>query len=70
MTDKKPEHALELHVDIDAPLESAWKAVTEGPGIANWFAPIASVSAPGVGATLTAGWSDEMMMSHTITAWE
>jgi uncharacterized protein YndB with AHSA1/START domain len=70
MTEKKPERVQELHVDIDAPIEAAWKAVTEGPGIANWFAPIASVSAPGEGATLTAGWSDEMMMSHTVTAWE
>jgi uncharacterized protein YndB with AHSA1/START domain len=70
MTEKKPERTLELHVDIDAPLEAAWKAITEGKGIANWFAPIAEVSGEGVGATVTAGWSDEMMMSHTVAAWE
>src|SRR5262245_50859909 len=70
MTEKKPERTLELHVEIDAPLEAAWKAITEGPGIANWFAPIAEVSAPGKGATVTAGWSDEMMMTHTVVAWE
>jgi uncharacterized protein YndB with AHSA1/START domain len=70
MTEKKPERTLELHVDIDAPIEAAWKAITEGPGIANWFAPIAEVSAPGAGATVTAGWSDEMMMTHTVVAWE
>ena len=39
MSDKKPERTLELHVDIDAPIEAAWKALTEGPGLANWFAP-------------------------------
>ena len=39
MTQKKPERTLEMHVDIDAPIEAAWKAITEGPGIANWFAP-------------------------------
>ena len=49
MTQKKPERTLELHVDIDAPIEAAWKAITEGPGIANWFAPVAEVSAPGKG---------------------
>jgi uncharacterized protein YndB with AHSA1/START domain len=70
MTEKKPERTLELHVDIDAPIEAAWKAVTEGPGIANWFAPIAEVSAPGEGGIVTAGWSEEMMMSNTVVAWE
>ena len=70
MTDKKPERTLELHVDIDAPIEAAWKAITEGPGIANWFAPIAEVSAPGEGATVKAGWSEEMMMTSTVVAWE
>jgi uncharacterized protein YndB with AHSA1/START domain len=70
MTEKKPERTLELQVDIDAPIEAAWKAITEGPGIANWFAPIAEVSAPGAGATVKAGWSDEMMMTNTVDAWE
>ncbi len=70
MTEKKPERTLELHVDIDAPIEAAWKAITEGPGIANWFAPIAEVSATGVGATVKAGWSEEMMMTSTVVAWE
>ena len=70
MTEEKPVRTLELHVDIDAPIEAAWKAVTEGPGLANWFAPIAEVSAPGEGATVTAGWSEEMMMSNTVVAWE
>jgi uncharacterized protein YndB with AHSA1/START domain len=70
MSDKKPVRTLELHVDIDAPIEAAWKAVTEGPGLANWFAPIAEVSAPGLGATVKNGWSEEMMMSGTVTAWE
>lgn len=70
MTEKKPERTLELHVDIDAPIEAAWKAVTEGPGIANWFAPIAEVSAQGVGGIVTAGWSEEMMMSNTVVASE
>ena len=70
MSDKKPERTLELHVDIDAPIEAAWKAITEGPGLANWFAPIAEVSAPGVGGIVTAGWSEEMMMANTVVASE
>jgi len=70
MNDKKPERTLELQVDIDAPIDAAWRAITEGPGIANWFAPIAEVSASGEGATVTAGWSEEMMMTNTVVAWE
>jgi uncharacterized protein YndB with AHSA1/START domain len=69
-TTKKPERTLELHVDIDAPIEAAWKAVTEAPGLANWFAPIAEVSAPGLGATVKNGWSPDMMMSGTVDAWD
>jgi uncharacterized protein YndB with AHSA1/START domain len=70
MTERKPEKSIELSVDIDAPLEAAWEAVTTGQGIANWFAPIAQVSGPGEGGTVTAGWSDDMMMSNTVVAWE
>lgn len=70
MSEKKPVRTLEMHVDIDAPLEAAWKALTEGPGIANWFAPTGEVSAPGLGATVKAGWSEEMMMTLTVDAWE
>jgi uncharacterized protein YndB with AHSA1/START domain len=70
MTQEKPERTLEMHVDIDAPIEAAWKAITEGPGIANWFAPVAEVSAPGAGATVRAGWSEEMMITSTVDAWE
>lgn len=70
MTAQKPERTLELHLDIDAPLEAAWKAITEGPGLANWFAPIAEVSAPGLGATVKAGWDEAMVMTNTVAAWE
>ena len=70
MTQRKLERTLEMHVDIDAPIEAAWKAITEGPGIANWFAPVAEVSAPGAGATVKAGWSEEMMMTSTVDTWE
>ena len=68
--EKKPVRTLDLHVDVDAPLEEAWKAITTAPGLANWFAPIAEVSAPGPGATVKNGWSAEMMMTGTVDAWE
>lgn len=68
--EKKPVRTLELQVDVDAPLDAAWKAITEGEGLANWFAPISKVSGPGLGATVSNGWSEEMMMTGTVDAWE
>ncbi len=70
MSEKKPLRKLELHIDVDAPLAEAWKAISTGQGIANWFAPIVEVSGPGKGATVKSGWGPEMMMSHIVGAWE
>jgi uncharacterized protein YndB with AHSA1/START domain len=70
MSENEPLRRLELQIDVDAPLAEAWKAITTGPGLASWFAPIAEVSGQGAGATVTNGWSPEMMMSHTVGAWE
>ena len=66
----KPARVLELSVDIDAPLEEVWKAITEAQGIKNWFAPIASVTKPGVGGEVTIGWSPEMTWPTNVSAWE
>ena len=68
--DVKSERALEMHVDVDAPIEAAWKAVTEAEGLANWFSPIAKVSAPGLNGEVTAAWSDEMAFTTRVDAWE
>ena len=66
----KAERTQELHVDVDAPVEAVWKALTEAEGIASWFAPIAKVSKPGLGGEVTIGWSEEMMGSAQVDVWE
>lgn len=66
----KPVRTLELSVDIDAPLETVWKALTEAEGLKNWFAPIASVTKPGVGGEVTFGWSPEATWPTAVDAWE
>lgn len=66
----KPTRSLELSVDIDAPLETVWKALTEAQGLKNWFAPIASVTKPGVGGEVTFGWSPEATWPTNVSAWE
>jgi uncharacterized protein YndB with AHSA1/START domain len=67
---KKPARTLEMQVDVDAPLEEAWKALTEAQGIANWFAPIVKVDRPGLGGKVTVAWSEEMASTATVDAWE
>jgi uncharacterized protein YndB with AHSA1/START domain len=66
----KPARVLELTVDIDAPLETVWKAITEAGGLKNWFAPIISITKPGVGGEVTMGWSPEMTWPTNVSAWE
>src|SRR4051812_48281828 len=70
MSERKAVKTQELQVDIGAPIEAGWKALTEAPGLANWFAPLSEVSGPGVGAEVKNGWSEEMMMTGTVTRWE
>jgi uncharacterized protein YndB with AHSA1/START domain len=71
MSDKtKPVREQELSVDIDAPLEAVWKAISEGDGVKNWFAPQASLTKPGVGGELTVAWTPEIAFTTTIGAWQ
>lgn len=68
--DIKTERTHEMHIDVDAPIEAVWKAVTEAEGLANWFSPIAKVSAPGLNGEVTAAWSEEMAFTTRVDAWE
>jgi uncharacterized protein YndB with AHSA1/START domain len=68
--EKKPVREMELSVDIDAPLEAVWKAITEADGVKSWFAPEASLTKPGVGGELSFSWTPEIAASTTIAAWE
>ena len=64
------QRTLELEVDIDAPIDAAWRAITEGAGLANWFPPEALVSAPGVGGEVTVKWSEAMAFTTKVDIWE
>ena len=60
---------LELTIDIDAPLEEVWQALTTGEGIARWFGPYAAVT-PGEGGRVSVGWDPKEMWDTPITVWE
>lgn len=66
----KSERTHEMHVDVDAPIEAAWKALTEAEGLANWFPPVAKVSGSGPGSEFTAEWGEQMAFTTRADVWE
>jgi uncharacterized protein YndB with AHSA1/START domain len=66
----KSERKFEMHVDVDAPIEAAWRALTEAEGLANWFPPIAKLSGTGLNSEFTADWGDGMAFTTRADAWE
>ena len=66
----KPARTQRLEVEIEATPEAVWKALTEGRGIACWFAPEASTEGSGVGSAVTFAWSEQMRWTTHVDAWE
>ncbi len=60
---------IEVSVEIAAPVEAVWRAITEGDQVANWFAPIASAN-PGEGGHLTVSWEAGAEWTSWITVWD
>ena len=73
MTDEVPDTSgtrdIELAVEIAAPIDAVWRAITDGEAVANWFAPIASAQ-PGEGGHLTVSWEAGAEWTSWITAWD
>ena len=68
MSDEKPTRAIERTVEIDAPIEVVWKAISEGEELAKWFALDARVK-PGVGGEVWLSWPG-MEGASPISVWE
>ena len=60
---------IEVSVEIDAPAPAVWRAITDGGGVANWFAPIASAE-PGEDGHLTVSWGGGSEWTSHITVWK
>lgn len=58
----------ETRVEIAAPPEAVWKAITEADEIAKWLAPDVKVE-PGIGGSIKVSWGG-MEGTTTIEAWE
>lgn len=59
----------ETSIEIEAPLEEVWKAITEAEEIQKWFAPKVTVK-PGVGGSMTGSWGPGMEGTQQIEVWE
>ena len=61
--------AVEASIEIDAPPEAVWRALTDGRELERWF-PLEARVEPGEGGTLFLSWKNEYQAESTITVWE
>ena len=59
----------EHEIEIDAPIEAVWKAITDAEEITNWFAEAARVT-PGEGGSYCISWGEGQEGESRIDDWE
>lgn len=70
MTQNQPSaRTFEMNLDIEAPKELVWNAISQDTELARWFAPEASVT-PGEGGEIVWQWNDFFRWPQTIEVWE
>jgi len=69
MTTKAKTRTVETQIEINAPVEAVWKALTEAEEITRWFAPEARVQ-PGVGGHIWMSWGAPWEGENKIEIWE
>ena len=66
---RKPARKVEASIEIDAPLEAVWKALTEGEELARWF-PLSARVKPGRGGSIWMSWGTPWEGEAKIEIWE
>ena len=61
--------AVEKQIELNAPIEAVWKALTDGKELARWF-PLEARVTPGVGGEVFLSWGDWCQGTGKIDAWE
>jgi len=71
MVDKKKpmERSIEKTIEIDAPIESVWRALTEAEELKRWF-PLDARVEPGVGGSIWMSWGVTCEGTAQIEVWE
>jgi uncharacterized protein YndB with AHSA1/START domain len=65
----KTERRIEKEIEINAPLEDAWKALTEANELTRWF-PLEARVTPGSGGKIFVSWGPGSEGEAEIVAWE
>jgi uncharacterized protein YndB with AHSA1/START domain len=65
----KPGRAAEITLTLDAPLEDAWKALTDARELTRWF-PLEADVQSAIGGSVTWRWDDHFAMVSRIDAWQ
>lgn len=61
--------AVEASIEIDAPPEAVWRALTDARELERWF-PLEARVEPGEGGTLFMSWKNEYQAESRITVWD
>jgi uncharacterized protein YndB with AHSA1/START domain len=61
--------SIEKVLEIDAPIDAVWKALTDAEELTNWFPPVADVK-PGKGGHIRTAWSEREDWTCAIDAWD
>ncbi len=70
MTDNQPTtRRIETQIDIHAPVDAVWKALTDAEELCNWFPPFAEVK-PGKGGHIRVVWGEKQDWTSPIGEWE
>jgi len=67
--DKKIERRFQKEIEIDAPVEEVWKALTDGEELARWF-PLEARVSPGPGGKIFISWGRDCEGEAQIVTWE
>jgi len=68
-TPKREERKIVKEIEIDAPVEAVWRALSNPVELTRWFPLEASVE-PGEGGKITLSWGPEWQASSAIEVWE
>ena len=70
MTEQKPtQRTIETSIELNAPVDAVWKALTDAEELSNWFPPYAEVK-PGLGGHVRSVWSEKQDWTAPIGVWE
>ncbi len=61
--------SIEMRVEIQAPVEAVWKALTEAEELTRWF-PLDARVRPGAGGAIWMSWRNEYQFETPIEVWE